>query len=99
MFNCKRCGEKHGPRQCPAYGKMCAKCKGKYHYARMCLSKKKGQGVHTVQEDTDDSDDLSETFFIKMVTHDEDVNTLSSRADDTVQTVNSVTRVDCSTVS
>ena len=47
--------------------------------------------MHTVQEDTDDSDDLSETFFIKMVSHDEDVNTLSSRADDTGQTVNSVT--------
>ena len=36
----------------------------------MCLSKKKRQGVHTVQEDTDDSDYLSDTFFIKMVSHD-----------------------------
>ena len=38
----------------------------------MCLSKKKGQGIHTVQEDTDDNEDLSEMFFIKMVSHDED---------------------------
>lgn len=57
----------------------------------MCLSKKMGQGVHTVQEDTDDSDDLSETFFIKMMSHDENVNTRSSRAVITGQPVNSVT--------
>lgn len=29
MFTCKRCGEKHKPRQCSAYGKICAKCKRK----------------------------------------------------------------------
>lgn len=68
-FTCKRCGEKYKPRQCPAYEKICAKCKRKNHYARMCLSKKKS--VHTVQEDMDDSEDLSDTFFIKMMSNDE----------------------------
>lgn len=29
-----------------------AKCKGHNHYAKMFLSKNKGQGVHIVQEDT-----------------------------------------------
>jgi len=58
-FSCKRCGEKHTPRQCPAYGKMCAKCKGQNHYAKMCLSREKNlwNKVHRV-EDSDDSDDL-----------------------------------------
>lgn len=81
-FSCKRCGEKHKVRQCPAYGKTCAKCKGKNHYAKMCFSKdfKKGHQVHAVTE-TDDSDDLSETFFIKMV---------SSEDDDARQTVSAV---------
>ncbi|KAL3993481.1 complement component 3 [Sarotherodon galilaeus] len=90
MFTCKRCGEKHRPKQCPAYGKKCAKCKGQNHYAKMCLSKKKGQKIHTVQEDTDDSDDLSETFFIKMVSCEEDVSAQSSRIN-TGQSVGSVT--------
>ncbi len=91
MFTCKRCGEKHRPRQCPAYGKTCAKCKGQNHNARICLFEKKGQGVQTVQEDTDDSDDFCETFFIKMVSHDEDDRAQSSKVSNTGQTVNTVT--------
>lgn len=31
MFTCKRCGEKHSTRQCPACGKICATCKGQNH--------------------------------------------------------------------
>ena len=38
-FSCKRCSEKHKVRQFPAYGKTCAKCKGKHHYAKRCFSK------------------------------------------------------------
>ena len=53
LFACKRCGDKHQLRQCPAYGKTCTKCKGQNHYARMCLCKTKGQAVHIVQEDTE----------------------------------------------
>ncbi|XP_054864307.1 uncharacterized protein LOC129348265 isoform X1 [Amphiprion ocellaris] len=64
QFSCKKCGEMHKPKQCPAFGRTCAKCKKQNHYAKMCHTRK---NVHTVQEDTDDSDDLSETFFIKMV--------------------------------
>lgn len=64
QFDCKKCGETHRPRQCPAFGKTCAKCKKQNHYAKMCHTRKK---IHIVQDDPDDSDDLSETFFIKMV--------------------------------
>ena len=44
-----------------------------------------------MKEDIDDSDDLSEPFFIKMVSHDEEVNTLSLRIKNSGQTVNTVT--------
>ena len=35
-YDCKKCGKRHGPRQCPAYGKVCAKCGNKNHYAVGC---------------------------------------------------------------
>lgn len=38
-FNCKRCGSKHGPRQCPAYGKECKNCSKNGRFAKMCKSK------------------------------------------------------------
>ena len=41
QFDCKRCGRKHGPKQCPAYGKECNKCKKKGHFAEQCRSKGK----------------------------------------------------------
>ncbi|KAL7879765.1 hypothetical protein SRHO_G00020190 [Serrasalmus rhombeus] len=59
---CKRCGGKHEPRQCPAYGKRCAKCNGKNHFAKQCLTKEKSRPVRIVEET-----DLSETFFVGMV--------------------------------
>lgn len=39
--DCKYCGSKHKPRQCPAYGKDCAKCGKRNHFARVCKSKTK----------------------------------------------------------
>lgn len=45
------------------------------HYAKMCFSKdvKKGLKAPTVVE-RDDSDDLSDMFFIKMVSSEDDNN-------------------------
>lgn len=40
-FDCNRCGTKHGPRQCPAYGKECKNCNRVGHFANKCKSKKK----------------------------------------------------------
>lgn len=62
VYSCKRCGGRHEPRQCPAYGKRCLKCNGKNHFAKQCLSKAKPKSVHVVEET-----DLSETFFVGMV--------------------------------
>lgn len=64
-YSCKRCGNKHEPRQCPAYGKKCAKCNGKNHFAKQCLSKGRSKAVRLVEET-----DLSETFFVGMVSCD-----------------------------
>ena len=36
MFDCTRCGRKHGYRQCPAFGKTCTKCNGKNHFHQVC---------------------------------------------------------------
>ncbi|KAL9951197.1 hypothetical protein ACROYT_G043817 [Oculina patagonica] len=44
---CKRCGTLHAPRKCPAYGKICLKCKNRNHFASQCLSK----NVHLVESD------------------------------------------------
>lgn len=46
---CDRCGNKHAPKQCPAYEKNCSKCGGKNHFAKCCLKKKKK--VHTLRWD------------------------------------------------
>lgn len=65
-YSCKRCGNRHEPRQCPAYGKKCSKCNGKNHFAKQCLSKGKPKSVRLVEET-----DLSETFFVGMVSSDD----------------------------
>ncbi|XP_054864601.1 uncharacterized protein K02A2.6-like [Amphiprion ocellaris] len=65
-FQCKRCGTKHAKQQCPAYGKICNKCKGHNHFAKQCFTKNKQNQkdrVHTVEETA-----LSDTFFVGMVT-------------------------------
>ena len=39
QYDCKRCGHKHGPKECPAFGKECSKSKKKGHFAEQCRSK------------------------------------------------------------
>ena len=38
-FNCKKCGTKHLPKACPAFGMLCLFCKEKNHYVKMCPQK------------------------------------------------------------
>lgn len=35
-YDCKKCGRRHKYRECPAFGKTCAKCKLKNHFAIRC---------------------------------------------------------------
>ncbi|GFX14001.1 uncharacterized protein TNCV_612061 [Trichonephila clavipes] len=45
QYNCKKCGRKHKPLECPAFGKICAKCKKKSHFAAKCF-----QNTKNIQE-------------------------------------------------
>ena len=73
-FHCKRCGTRHAPKQCPAYGKMCHKCQGQNHFSKQCFSKGKqgrGERVHTVEEHrTGDENYMCDSFFVGLVTQD-----------------------------
>ncbi len=70
IYNCKRCGTEHQPKQCPAFGKQCVKCHGKNHFAKQCFSKgkvkQKERSVKMIEET-----DLCDTFFVGMVTSEE----------------------------
>lgn len=58
---CMRCGREHVKGKCPAYGKLCNKCSGKNHFAKMCRTKT----VHTVQETAKNQEELE--FFVGTV--------------------------------
>lgn len=69
--NCGRCGTRHQPKQCPAFGKLCYKCKAENHFGRMCKSASRlnvrdhqkrsshgssGSAVNTLEQDVYDLD-------------------------------------------
>ncbi|XP_030759604.1 uncharacterized protein LOC115885003 [Sitophilus oryzae] len=75
---CNFCGYKHGKSgKCPAYGKTCAKCQGRNHFAAVCRKKEvrpernnktKEKKVHEVEAcsckvNTED-DDTSDEYFV-----------------------------------
>ena len=45
---CKYCGEGHVPRQCPAYGKTCTRCRKIGHCQKVCMSKR-NHAFHEVE--------------------------------------------------
>ena len=47
---CKFCGRIHKPRECPAYGQECHKCKKKNHWRSCCMTKK-GHEASTKSDD------------------------------------------------
>ena len=61
---CRYCSGIHAPQQCPAYGKMCARCGKMGHYKKVCRSKRD----HAVYE-----------LQVKMVqdSQDEEIETVS----------------------
>ena len=44
--------DKHEPRKCPAFGKVCKNCNKRNHFAKKCKSKK----MHEVHDNVSDSD-------------------------------------------
>ena len=61
---CGKCGYKHEPRKCPAFGKLCNNCKKKNHFSTVCKNKK----MHELQENDYDSD-----IFLDSVETDQNV--------------------------
>lgn len=62
-FKCRRCNTIHGPRQCPAYGKKCAKCSKLNHFMACCRVQPRQQSVqsnvHPVELDSNQSRSFS----------------------------------------
>lgn len=57
---CNKCGTRHEPRKCPAYGKVCHGCGIKNHFKRKCRSKQK-------QVQNVDTDDTSEDEYFGLL--------------------------------
>ena len=51
--NCRNCGGKHQPKQCPSFGKTCHNCNKKNHFARVCLKAKQSskRSIYEVDDD------------------------------------------------
>lgn len=60
--NCTRCGYRHEPRKCPAYGQVCKACHRKNHCAKMCNSRRHTDNRKVQQINKAEADD--EEFFI-----------------------------------
>ena len=50
IHDCRFCGQSHEIRKCPAFGKTCAKCKKKNHFAVVCKQFKRVQNVDIDEE-------------------------------------------------
>lgn len=64
---CKRCGRRHEPRQCPAYGKECNRCHKMNHYAKFCKSN---------NIDIINVDENGDSLFIGRVENNNNINAL-----------------------
>lgn len=53
---CTRCGTKHQPRECPAFGKTCHACKKKNHFKKMCNQNKRQKAYTVTANNMSESD-------------------------------------------
>lgn len=67
VYKCKKCGTLHKKFKCPAFGKICSKCKGKNHYAVGCQIKKVKEISVESTKVTETSESESDTFDIDNV--------------------------------
>lgn len=56
-YSCKKCGTKHEPFKCPAFGLTCRICGRKNHFAVGCFGRTKYQKVQTVGQSGDTETD------------------------------------------
>ena len=69
--NCTRCGTRHQPRQCPAYGKICAVCGRRNHFARMC--RRQSSQVYVQTNDYVQNDSFNDNAYNDNVVYVNDV--------------------------
>ncbi|GFN74230.1 Pol polyprotein [Plakobranchus ocellatus] len=63
-YICKRCGTRHEPKKCPAWGKVCKKCQKNNHFASQCRTK----AIHDIAQPQEETSDGDEEFDIGSVT-------------------------------
>lgn len=54
-YLCKKCNKRHGPRNCPAFGKTCSICKKPNHFAVGCNLRNRVHAIETDNESEDES--------------------------------------------
>ena len=74
-YMCRKCGSKHGPRSCPAYGKSCAYCKKPNHFAKVCTRKPTGVhhlaavSPHQAENENITDDEAEDDFMMDELSH------------------------------
>lgn len=96
-FKCHRCGREHSRGSCPAFGRMCAKCKQKNHFAAVCKTHKPFQKKVNQIENTDMLDENA-CLFIDSVKFKNKCMEIGSVTSDSVFGINSVDNVWLTTV-
>ena len=66
MGTCRRCGLKHEPKKCPAFGKICGKCLNKNHFTRACRRDKVSVEKVNQVGDSSDEEDLDDKYVKKV---------------------------------
>ena len=67
-FDCRKCGTRHKPRSCPAYGKQCKKCQGWGHFGvfhKVKMTHDVTRKVHTVGTEHNSNDDSDDKQLIR----------------------------------
>ncbi|GFX52843.1 transposon Tf2-9 polyprotein [Trichonephila clavipes] len=87
QYNCKKCGRKHKPRECPAFGKICAKCKKKPHFAAKCFQSTKN--IHEMNIPK------NELVYIDSVNENETKCAMKNSTDSNFKNVEMVSETNC----
>ena len=69
-FDCCKCGTRHKPRSCPAYGKQCKQCQGWGHFGvfhKVKMTHDLTKKVHTVGTEHNSNDDSDDMLFFGSV--------------------------------
>lgn len=62
--DCNKCGYKHEPRKCPAFGQTCKVCNKKNHFGRMCQTKKPKESYRKMERSVNKIDREESEMFI-----------------------------------